>query len=550
MTTKNTANGAGEKTDAARPNRSRAVWPWLGEARWLHFLLLACLMSGVAHGVSQSRWRWTVFLDNLVLDRSFSLRGAAPPQSVAETLPHTKNILIVELPHSVPRPVLAQLVDKLRMAKVVAIDLMLVDHAAELSPTEKTMPAYSAAQREWQGETRALAAAFRRAGNVAIGLWPAQLREADAMTPGHYKVRRIWQKPEEALWQSARYRAHLWVEQDAQDGIVRHVQPFVETEDAAGSTTEKTPSLGLVVAAASRGVAPEKMWREVATRETSDALMLIDYVGGQASFEYETNRVVYENVLSVFEPEDFQGKLVFIGETDFKSKDIFTTPFGDIVGVQIHANSAATMLSKTGPPREVSGWTAMALALLCSVFLIVPLLRLTLWSSLLLAACEIVFVVLGAAVAFCLWHRVIPVSVPILAIVLTYNGIAIYEYGRARATLGKFIGREMVPRTLGLFSHLKLGGQTGEAAAFFCDLRGYSTLSEFLSPEDVTQILNEYTDALVQEVKKHKGRPIDYLGDGVFVLFEPGIAGPQFALRSVEAALAAQRAFGPLQEMW
>jgi adenylate cyclase len=145
---------------------------------------------------------------------------------------------------------------------------------------------------------------------------------------------------------------------------------------------------------------------------------------------------------------------------------------------------------------------------------------------------------------------VLSASIPIVAVILTYNAVALYEYRRTREVLGKFIGQEMVPETLNLFSRLHLGGRMGDAAAFFCDLRGYSALSQTLSTEKISKLINSYTRTLVKVVKKHGGRPIDFQGDGVFVLFEPIHGKQDYALNAVRAALELQEVFQELRATW
>src|SRR5690606_22129852 len=100
------------------------------------------------------------------------------------------------------------------------------------------------------------------------------------------------------------------------------------------------------------------------------------------------------------------------------------------------------------------------------------------------------------------------------------NGLALYEYNRTRETLGRFIGRKMVPQALHAFTRLRLGGREQEATAFFCDIRSFMSLAEKMPASAVTELINEYTSTLVNVVQRHGGRPIDYQGDGVFVLFE------------------------------
>jgi adenylate cyclase len=523
------------------------------DQRWVHFLLIACLMTSVAVFLHTSHFRWADFLDNIVLDKYFDLRGGRAPKEVAEKLPHTKDTILIETSHPIPRWLLARLITKLRLAKVVAFDMMFVDNEAELTEDEKDW--YKDDVQAWRKSTRLFAEEVKKVGNVALGAWPEEIRVTDEQQAGQYQVKRIWQKPALVLWNSARYRMHLTVDPDEQDGVIRRVRLFE-------NTPERTPCMGLVLAAAASGMSPEEL-NKLTVRNgfiqlntfpipvDEHGYMLIDYLGGRECFEYPTNRIVYQRVLDDFaEPEDFKDKIVIIGEVSIKSKEILPTPFGGMPGMQIHASVAATLLGPQGPPTYLPLLHTAFIALVMSLALIVPLLRLPLWGSFTVAASEVVVTVFVGSWIFVAGHKVLTASVPIMAIALTYNFIALYEYRRARHTLGKFIGHEMVPQALSIFSRLQLGGRVEDASAVFCDVRGYSTLSEYMSPEAVTKLVNEYTSALVKVVKRHKGRPINYQGDGVFVLFEEPIAGKDYAKQAVQASTEIQQVFVEMRKKW
>ena len=541
--------------------------PWIAllyflDQRWVHFVLIACLMTGASLLPHRAGWRWWQYIDHLVLDRSFTMRVPPSAEQVAE-LPQTRDIIMVQTSHSIPRPILVQLLRKLRLAKVVAFDMMFLDREADLDadPQGERMW-YRDHIKEWRAEDRLLAREFQAAGNVILGAWPEERRFGasaavtgqQVLPPDWKKPELMWDRPPSLLWRSARQLAHFRVEPDEQDGVVRRVPLFAETP-------QKTPCLGLAIAAAASGMSPQQL-HALAVRDgflqfgsrripVQDGSLLIDYVGGRECFDSDTNRVMYHLVLDeTYPPEDFAGKIVIVGESSMKSKEILATPFGEMPGMQVHANVAATLLSPQGPPVSLPLWQTAFVALACCLLLAVPLQRLPLLACLCVAALEIVLVVLGGMWIFTSAHKILPASVPIIAIGLTYNAVALYEYRRARETLGRFIGREMVPQTLSIFSRLRLGGHVEEASAFFCDLRGYSNLTEHLAPEVVTRLVNEYTTALVQVVKRHQGRPIDYQGDGVFVLFEQSLAGRDFTHKAVSAALELQGVFQRLRQEW
>jgi adenylate cyclase len=80
-----------------------------------------------------------------------------------------------------------------------------------------------------------------------------------------------------------------------------------------------------------------------------------------------------------------------------------------------------------------------------------------------------------------------------------------------------------------------------QVAALFIDLRGFTRFAETRLPFDVCSVLNRYFDIMGGLVEGHRGRILDYLGDGLMVLFRPGQERSP-ALRAVACALDMRRA--------
>jgi class 3 adenylate cyclase len=484
---------------------------------------------------------------------------------------------MVETSHQLPRAVQARLVRQLRMARVVAFDFMFTDSLGNLKPEEKAIPEYSRALKENARDNEELARAIKEANNVVIGMWPEQedtARNLDEL-PSNFKGAtgrrelsrlfvpsqlshrnlRHWGQPAPQLWDAARWHSHVRADAD-EDGIVRSVEPFAHSEHG-----ERVPCFGLAIAGAARGLTRAQIaalpqdgnsflfdGKRIALQ--SDGHVKIDFIGDRNAFESDENRIVYTRVLDLYFPEDFKDKIVIVGENSVQSKEIILTPFGLMPGMQIQANVVATLLGKSGPPVPLPIIFILALCIACALLLVVPLLRFPLWSSFLLAALQIAAIVLLGQWLFATTHRILAPAPPFLTIFLTLNALALYEYRRTRQTLGRFIGRDMLPRAMQLFSPLHLGGQVEKATAMFCDLRGYSGFSERLAPDQVTAYINQYTSEMVEVVHLFAGRPIDYLGDGIFFLFEQKAKSEDHALRAVRAALEMQRRFALLATHW
>jgi adenylate cyclase len=89
---------------------------------------------------------------------------------------------------------------------------------------------------------------------------------------------------------------------------------------------------------------------------------------------------------------------------------------------------------------------------------------------------------------------------------------------------------------------LGLGGARKTATIMFGDIRGFTTLSEGMEPEEVMAMLNRYFDRMVDIITKHGGTISKYIGDNVMVLFNLPVQSEK------NHALAAARAGFEIQE--
>jgi adenylate cyclase len=89
---------------------------------------------------------------------------------------------------------------------------------------------------------------------------------------------------------------------------------------------------------------------------------------------------------------------------------------------------------------------------------------------------------------------------------------------------------------------LRLGGEVRDVTVLFSDLRGFSELSEELGAEAVIQLVNRYLAAVTPVILRHGGTIVDFLGDGIFVLFGAPFAREDAAAQALRCAWAMQQA--------
>lgn len=95
---------------------------------------------------------------------------------------------------------------------------------------------------------------------------------------------------------------------------------------------------------------------------------------------------------------------------------------------------------------------------------------------------------------------------------------AVEEAERARQKLGIFVSQE-VAEELMENDEIKLGGDRQDIAVLFTDLRGFTTYTEKLEPEQVVREMNEYFTAMVEVIDAEGGMVDKFIGDAVMAVF-------------------------------
>src|SRR5262249_39574626 len=111
-----------------------------------------------------------------------------------------------------------------------------------------------------------------------------------------------------------------------------------------------------------------------------------------------------------------------------------------------------------------------------------------------------------------------------------------------RRAFGRYVSEEVAASILQSPEGLELGGEEREVTILMSDLRGFTALAAWLTPQDVIKFLNLYLEAMVDVIGRYEGTIDEILGDAILVIFGAPVACSDHATKAVACGLAMQLA--------
>jgi class 3 adenylate cyclase len=111
------------------------------------------------------------------------------------------------------------------------------------------------------------------------------------------------------------------------------------------------------------------------------------------------------------------------------------------------------------------------------------------------------------------------------------------EQERTLKLFMKYVPQAVVEKALHAASDRMFEGETKEIAVLFCDIRGFTHMSEEISPREVVGFLNEYYSVMTEVVTRYEGTVNQFVGDEIFACFGAPIEIPAKERNAVLCAL-------------
>lgn len=269
----------------------------------------------------------------------------------------------------------------------------------------------------------------------------------------------------------------------------------------------------------------------------------------------QSELMIQEGREPTIKPEAFKDCYVVLGFTAPGLHELRATPVSsNFPGLEVHATALDNLLS--GDFISPAPFWLAALVLLSFSLasgLIAVQLDKTWQIALCFAAALAAPALLGLAAYDWGWWW--PVAAPFLAVLLTMLGVVVLKYateGRDRRFIKQvfrhYLSPQVIERILEDPSRLRLGGERRELSIFFSDLQGFTSISERMSSEDLTELLNDYLSEMTRIILAQGGTLDKYEGDAIIAFWNAPLDQPDHAVRAVRTALFCQKALMERQE--
>jgi adenylate cyclase len=255
----------------------------------------------------------------------------------------------------------------------------------------------------------------------------------------------------------------------------------------------------------------------------------------------------------LLEPGLFTGKHVLFGMTAHGLYDLRPTPVSGVFsGVEIHATMLDNLLSDAfvaPAPLGATVFILMGLPLALAAGLAVR------GGLRFQVSCWLAGLTLPPALALIsaargVWLPLAPISA---ASLLALLGTSLYVHAgkeRQKRVIEKafkhYLAPAVVQRIVDSDEEFGLSGEERELTIFFSDIRGFTSISERLAPEEVVRLLNRYFDPMTRIIREHRGTLDKFIGDAIMAFWNAPEDVPDHSALALAATLAMHAALADL----
>ena len=498
-----------------------------------------------------------------------------------------------------PRDIMADLITKLEDlgAKVVAFDIVFAEsdrtsplRIAERLPEGEDYLVAKNVIRTLPDNDAVFAKAIRKTGNIVTGFTSAKANQTRRVPYQPVELTFLMKDKEKFLEnvfnrtgvatnlpifsQAAAGNGHFIVEPEI-DGIIRQVPLFARYSPPqfSGRSTTLYPLLSLEALRVSVDPKARIIMREVKGKNPFDLHYQIKMgsyevpVGIDTKFwvhyrpikqeEYIPAHLILNGKDTESLKEKINKKIVFIGTSAEGLRDIRSTPLRQFVpGVEVHVNVVEQILQGRFLKRPffIVGAERIVIALsgLFVIFLapFVHVIWLGVVTFLLIGS-----MFLGSWYGFVHEGLLLDPVYPSIVLFLLFISSSLFSYIRSevdrrqvKMAFGRYISPVFMEELAKSPEKLKLGGEVKELTVMFTDIRGFTKISENLTPENLVQLMNDFLTPMSDLVMESRGTIDKYMGDAMMAFWNAPLDDPDHAHQACLTALKMNEALKPVND--
>ena len=243
----------------------------------------------------------------------------------------------------------------------------------------------------------------------------------------------------------------------------------------------------------------------------------------------------------------FSGRIVLVGSGASGLRDLVATPLAEReLGVVVQAQAIEQMVlgDYLGRPDWAAGLEMAALlALGLTLALLLP--RMGALGGAVVAAGMMAGIAGGSWYAFRARNLLVDPTAPLLALLACYVVATLFTFVREErrrryihAAFDRYLSPDLVRRIAEDPGRLELGGEERRMTVLFCDVRGFSRLSERLTPQEVIRFMIAFLTPMTEVLLEHRATIDKYIGDAVLAFWNAPLDDPDQYRNAARASLA------------
>ena len=262
----------------------------------------------------------------------------------------------------------------------------------------------------------------------------------------------------------------------------------------------------------------------------------------------------------IIDPSEFKGKIVFVGANAKAAalalEDAIPTPIQQKhPGVDIQATNLDNIINNEFLVQS-GFFTDITILILITLITFVLISKFSYFVSL-----GLIILVAGLYTLICVFsykngfviNIVTPISIQLLTTIFGYSYRFLQEgknKEKIKQAMGKYLSQDIMRNVVQNIDDIKLGGKRANVTVLFADIRGFTSMSEKMTAEEVSVILNEYFTEIEPIITKYNGVINKFIGDAVMAIFGEPIQDINHPQNAVKCAYEMLKTVDRLQDKW